>query len=49
MPLTPDANLVCVSLVLNARSVECIVLDQLLGLDIVHAVHTRDTVTGGEC
>lgn len=52
MPLTPDANLRRVS------AVQCIaerekggwgvgLLDELLGLDVGHAVHTGDTVTVG--
>ena len=49
MPLTPDANL-CIGLVLE-RSVSGelkiaeILLDELLGLDVAHAMDTGNTVT----
>lgn len=45
MPLTPDANLIAgqYSYISHARSARHI-LNKFLGLDIVHAVHTRDTI-----
>jgi hypothetical protein len=47
MPLTPEANLVATvsSLRAAAESRKMDVLDELLGLDIAHAVDTGNTVT----
>jgi len=49
MPLTPEANLyyllVCRSKKVTDNNCDCDVLDELLGLDVVHAVDTGNTVT----
>ena len=45
MPLTPDANLGVVSRCVVVLSFIMNILDQLLGLHIVHAMDTSDTVT----
>lgn len=46
MPLTPEANLRCVSSMQTDKQTRQVnLLDKLLGLDVGHAVHTGDTIT----